>query len=144
MEMMIIMMMITRVALRMKRTNASEDLSIVPSTEEALGAEQLLPHSGHFKMKGMTHHSLKPEKLRILSETEPALPSCMHETTWSRTGEGEQAKHPASKEAGRQRGTKTLVSVCWVQTEPGGDKEMLVVWPCLHSRREATINMRVL
>lgn len=29
--------------------------------------------------------SLKPEKLRILSEAELALPQCLHRTTWSWT-----------------------------------------------------------
>ena len=30
-------------------------------------------------------HSLKPEKLMILSEAELALPQCLHKNTWSWT-----------------------------------------------------------
>lgn len=53
---------------------------------------------GCLKMKGVTDdHVLKPERLGILSEAEPALPRCMHEAPLARACK--QAEHTAGKEA---------------------------------------------
>lgn len=105
----------------MKQAHVCRELSAVLGTEEAPGAGQCyraaFPGSGHLRMKGMTYdHGLQPEKQRILSEAEPALPNVCTRPP----GAG-----PVNKlctllagvwEAGRARG------ICWVQG-PGGDEK---------------------
>lgn len=71
-------------------------------------------------MMGATDdHILKPERLRILSEGEAALPQRMHEVSRLST--------LLARSQGGQAVLGALWSICRVQMEPGGDEAMLAV-----------------